>query len=94
MRTLCGSSRNSQANPLMGAVEGTGNGELSEQRGSFSSSLPNSLPLPWAGRGGLVLQTCPTLATLDCSLPGSSVYGIFQARILEWVTISFSRGSS
>ena len=32
--------------------------------------------------------------TIDCSLPGSSVYGIFQARILEWVDISFSRGSS
>ena len=31
---------------------------------------------------------------LDCSLPGSSVHGIFQARILEWVAISFSRGSS
>ena len=31
---------------------------------------------------------------VDCSLPGSSVHGILQARILEWVTISFSRGSS
>ena len=31
---------------------------------------------------------------MDCSLPGSSVHGILQARILEWVTISFSRGSS
>ena len=31
---------------------------------------------------------------VDCSLPGSSVHGIFQARILEWVTMSFSRGSS
>ena len=30
---------------------------------------------------------------LDCSLPGSSVHGISQARILEWVAISFSRGS-
>ena len=30
----------------------------------------------------------------DCSPPGSSVHGIFQARILEWVAISFSRGSS
>ena len=30
----------------------------------------------------------------DCSLPGSSVHGIFQARILEWVAISFFRGSS
>jgi len=31
---------------------------------------------------------------IDCSLPGSSIHGIFQARILEWVAISFSRGSS
>ena len=30
----------------------------------------------------------------DCSWPGSSVYGIFQARILEWVAMPFSRGSS
>ena len=30
---------------------------------------------------------------VDCTLPGSSVHGIFQARILEWVAISFSRGS-
>ena len=31
---------------------------------------------------------------MDCSLPGSSVHGIFQARMLEWVAISFFRGSS
>ena len=31
---------------------------------------------------------------MDCSLPGSSVHGIFQARVLDWVAISFSRGSS
>ena len=41
------------------------------------------------------LQLCPTLCDLmDCSMPGSSVHGILQARILEWVAISFSRGSS
>ncbi|CAI9170287.1 unnamed protein product [Rangifer tarandus platyrhynchus] len=32
--------------------------------------------------------------TMDCSLPGFSVHGIFQARVLEWVAISFSRRSS
>ena len=38
-----------------------------------------------------VTQSCPTLCNLmDCSQPGSSVHGIFQARILEWVAISFS----
>ena len=40
-------------------------------------------------------QSCPTLCDpTDYSLPGSSVHGILQARILEWVAISFSRGSS
>ena len=43
----------------------------------------------------LVTQLCPTLChPMDCSLPGSSVHGILQARILEWVSIPFSRGSS
>ena len=42
-----------------------------------------------------VAQLCPTLCdTVDCSPPGSSVHRILQARILEWVAISFSRGSS
>ena len=43
----------------------------------------------------LVTKSCLTLCnTMDCSLPGSSVYGISQARVLEWVAVSFSRGSS
>ena len=43
----------------------------------------------------VVTQSCPTLCDpVDCSLPGSSIHGIFQARILEWVAISFSKGSS
>ena len=42
-----------------------------------------------------VTQSCPTLCDpMDCSLPGSSVHGIFQAIVLEWSAISFSRGSS
>ena len=41
------------------------------------------------------LQSCLTLCdTMDCSSAGSPVYGILQARILEWVAISFSRGFS
>ena len=41
------------------------------------------------------LQSCPTLCDpMDRSLPGSSVHGILQARILEWVAMPFSRGSS
>ena len=42
-----------------------------------------------------VAQPCPTLCDpMDCSLPGSSTHEIFEARLLEWVAISFSRGSS
>ena len=49
------------------------------------------LPSMWSE----VTQSCPTLCNLmDCSPPGFSVHGIFQARILEWVAISFSRASS
>ena len=40
-----------------------------------------------------VTQSCPTLSDpMDCSLPGSSVHGIFQARVLEWGAIAFSKG--
>ena len=42
-----------------------------------------------------VAQSCPTLCDpMACRLPGSSLHGILQARVLEWVAISFSRGSS
>jgi len=59
----------------------------------FTVCVPFSRKLP-AG-GGLVAKSCLTLATpMDCSPPGSSVNGILQARILEWVATSFSRGSS
>ena len=38
-----------------------------------------------------VTQSCPTLSDpMDCSPPGSSIHGIFQARVLEWVAIAFS----
>ena len=37
------------------------------------------------------LQSCPTLCNpMDCSLPGSSIHGILQARVLEWGAIAFS----
>ena len=42
-----------------------------------------------------VTQSCPTLFNpMDCSLRGSSIHGIFQARVLECLAISLSRGSS
>ena len=43
----------------------------------------------------LIAQLCPTLCDLmDCGPPGSSVHGILQARILEWIAIPYSKGSS
>ena len=44
-----------------------------------------------AATAGKSLQSCPTLRSpKDCSLPGSSMHGIFQARVLEWGAIAFS----
>ena len=44
--------------------------------------------------GGLITKSCPdSCNTMDCSPSGSSVHGISQARILEWVAISLFRGS-
>ena len=57
---------------------------------------PHPIPLPsWLLPGKvLIAQSCPIVCDpMDCSPPGSSVHGILQARILEWVAISFSRGS-
>ena len=60
---------------------------------------PNILDIcnyfPWSYRINVkVTQLYPTLChPMDCRLPGSSVHGISQARILEWVTIPFSRGT-
>ena len=52
-------------------------------------------PLDTSESESEVAQSCPTLCDpMDCSLPGSSVHGIFQAIVLEWIAISFSKGSS
>ena len=54
---------------------------------SDSSHSPQNILLFWVG--GLVANSCPTICNpMDYSLPGSSVRGISQARILEWVAIS------
>ena len=63
------------------------------------ATMENSVEIPLkAGNRTPIaksLQSCPTLCDpTDCSLSGSSIHGIFQARVLEWVAISFSRGSS
>ena len=51
----------------------------------------SGLPFPSPMRESEVAQSCPTLSDpMDCSLPGSSVHGIFQAGVLEWGAIAFS----
>ena len=54
------------------------------------SSLGFSRQEHWSGLPFLSPMLCDPM---DCSLPGISVHGILQARLLEWVAISFSRGS-
>ena len=57
----------------------------------WKSSVFILIPKKWSE----VTQSCPTICNpMDCKLQGSSLHGILQARILEWVAISFSRGSS
>ena len=76
---------------------------LTLKKGFISSTFPN---VQWGFLCGwqrllslsnimLVAQSCPTFCnTMGCSLLGSSVHGVFQARILEWVAMPFSKGSS
>ena len=63
---------------------------IGEPQQDFLTSI-----LIWKQMRAMHAQSCPTLCDpMDCRLPGSSVHGIFQERILEWVAISYSRGSS
>ena len=60
----------------------------------FGNLLSSGSSSNWKSES-IVTQLCPTLCDpMDCSPPGFSIHGIFQARILEWVAISFSRRSS
>ena len=58
---------------------------------SGASKEPEPVPSPLGFSLSVVFDSCDPM---DCSPPGSSVYGILEARILEWVAIPFSRGSS
>ena len=54
----------------------------------------SGLPLPSPMHESEVAQSCPTLSDpMDCSLPGSFIHGISQARVLEWGAIAFSESS-
>ena len=75
----------SDAKAQMGEGLRAGKAEMKKETGFLSMKESESE----------VTQSCPTLCDpLDSKLPGSSVHGIFQARVLEWVAIFFSRGSS
>ena len=61
---------------------------------SLATNLTLEGQLAAAAAAAKSLQSCPTLRDpMDGGLPGSSVHGIFQARVLEWVAIAFSRRS-
>ena len=64
----------------------------------FGNRREEGVRLVWLIMGRCVMHTfsvvSDSLEPMGCSPPGSSVHGIFQSRILEWVAISFSRGSS
>ena len=77
--TLCDPTDSSHQAPL----------SLGFSRQEHWSGLP--FPSPMHENESEVAQSFPTLSDpMDCSLPGSSAHGIFQARVLEWVAIAFS----
>ena len=67
-----------------------------EERFEVLACKNSHLPIwDWKKSESVSPQSCPALCDpMDCSPPGCSVHGLLQARILEWVAISFSRGSS
>ena len=86
-------------NRLLDSV-GEGEGGMIWENGIETCIISNLLNLNskfstyWLSLFSEVTQSCLTLCVpMDCSLPGFSIPGIFQARVLEWVTISFFRGS-
>ena len=64
----------------------------------FGNREEEGVRLIWLIMGRCVMHAfsvvSASLEPMDCSPPGSSIHGIFQSRILEWVAISYSRGSS
>ena len=67
-------------------------GGIGEEKGEGQGGKDEDLKFSFPSE---VAQSCSTLRDpVDCSLPNSSVHGIFQAIVLEWIAISFSRGSS
>ena len=72
-----------------------GTSNHAEERAGMHEKMQNQTVSGCQPHMCICAQLCLTLCdSMDCSLPGSSVHGIFQARILEWVAVSFSRGPS
>ena len=68
-----------------------GSPSLGFSRQEHWSGLPFPSPTPESEKWKWSRQSCPILCNpMDCSLPGSSIHGIFQARVLEWGAIAFS----
>ena len=66
-----------------------------ENQGSYSPEYARSPIETVFKRESEVAQSCLTLGDpMDCSLPGSSIHGIFQAKVPEWVAIAFSKTGS
>ena len=62
-----------------------------ERRSQRSELIDSPLLMCYAAAAAKLLQSCPTLCDpMDCSPPGFSIHGIFQARVLEWDAIAFS----
>ena len=81
--------------PNIHPTEGTGETKNTKNDEKRDEQLRNKLWLSLHAFVCSVAQSCPTLCTPTvCGPPGFSIHGILKIRILEWVTISFSRGSS
>ena len=78
--------------PLVESLFLTRDQALSLWNGSTASkTLDYQSTNPAAAAAAKSLQSCPTLSyPMDCSTPGSSIHGIFQARVLEWGAMAFS----
>ena len=94
---LCVKERSTPWDVVLGVqMRGRSKGGVREQRrcGSWGHSALLSGSPPFRSSVANVLVASDSCDPMDCSPPGSSVHGIYQAGILEWVIISFSRGSS
>ena len=80
---------------LVHCFTGNLNGGICGPMIKFSDKLKMEKSNNGKGPHAKSFQSCPSLCDpMDCSWPGSSVHGIFQARTPEWVVLPFSRGSS